>query len=339
MSAGLAYVTPEIISWARTRAGLSVQHVADKLKIQPQVLRDWEANKGSPTFVLAEKLATVLHIPFGYLFLSAPPTEDIPIPDLRTVGDMRPTRISVDFLDILRGCLLRQQWYSEYLKIAGRRPLAFPGSMHLSEGVQAVADEISRSLGIHDGLREESDTWEQFRNKLAEAAEHIGILVMQSGVGANTRRALSVAEFRGFAVVDRFAPLVFINGKDAATARIFTLIHELAHIWIGQSGISNPEPRSKPTEQPNQIEAFCNQVAAEVLVPKLGIIKRWNVNLTLSENVQQIARYYRVSRFVVARQAYEQDLIIKQAYLSYLDANPSLWKPTDSDTGGGSVGR
>jgi Zn-dependent peptidase ImmA (M78 family) len=299
------------------------------------LLQGWEDNKGHPTFSLAEKLAAVLHVPFGYLFLSAPPENEIPIPDLRTVGLDRPPRMSVDFLDILRGCLLRQQWYSQYLKDGGYAKLDFPGSTTIEEGFQATANAISAALGIHDGLREESDTWEEFRNKLAAAAEHIGVLVMQSGVGANTHRPLDVSEFRGFAALDAYAPLVFINGKDAATARIFTLVHELAHIWIGTSGISNPEPKTKASEQPNAVERFCNKVAAEVLVPRLGIIKRWIVGGSLFENIHRIAKYYRVSRYVAVRQAHEQNLISRNTYIAYLDDNPSLWMPSDSDSSGG----
>ncbi len=334
-SANLAYINPAIIAWARKRAGVSISYLSGRLKIPEQSISDWEARKGLPTFSAAERMAAELHIPFGYLFLSEAPDHEVPIPDLRTVGGGPPPPLSVDFIDILQACLIRQEWYSDYLASSGARRLPFPGSMKTADGSQAVADNISAALGIHDGLREESDNWEQFRIKLIDAAERIGVLVMQSGVGANNLRPLSVAEFRGFAVTDQFAPLVFINTKDAPTARIFTLIHELAHIWIGESGISNPEPRKKSTEQSNAIERFCNKVAAEVLVPRLGISKRWNKGKGVAENVQATARYYRVSRYVAVRQAYESDLITKAQYLSYLDANPSLWRVTDSNRSSG----
>jgi Predicted Zn peptidase len=335
--ANLAYISHKLLHWARKRSGLSLEVAASKIKIPTTSLRDWEKGAGHPTFPVAERIAEVLHVPFGYLFLSDPPETEVPIPDLRTIGAVRPKEISVDFIDLISGCLLRQQWYSEELQKSGARPLSFPASMKVSDGIPAVANEISSALKINDGLREESDSWEQFKTRLVEAAERIGILVMQSGVGANTHRPLSVSEFRGFAVVDNFAPLVFINSKDAATARIFTLIHELVHVWIGESGISNPQPRERSTDQSNSVERFCNKVAAEVLVPRLGIAKRWSSQATtLSENVQRIARYYRVSRFVVVRQAYEQDLITREKYLAYLDANPSLWKPADGDKSGGS---
>ncbi len=331
-----AYINSEVVSWARQRAGLSVGELAAKLKVAEHIIGDWESSAGLPAFSIAEKLAEELHIPFGYLFLSKPPKNEIQIPDLRTVGSRQPSGLSIDFLDALKSCLLKQQWYSEYLQSEGKKPLSFPGSMTMADGLDAVADEITTTLGIHDGLRDEAISWEQFKGKLVEAAEKIGILVMQSGVGANNLRPLSVKEFRGFAIMDSFAPLVFINSKDAGAARIFTLIHELAHLWIGKSGISNPELRKRANEQPNVIERFCNKVAAEVLVPKRAILKRWNADRPIYENVQTLARYFRVSRYVALRQAYEQDLATKEEYLSFLDTYPSVWKAVDSDTTGGS---
>ena len=104
---------------------------------------------------------------------------------------------------------------------------------------------------------------------------------------------------------DELAPLVFINGDDYKTAQIFTLVHELAHIWIGQSGVSNPDYMKQPHEQHNPIDQKCDSIAAEVLTPKTDFELRWNRHLTVDQNLQALATYYRVSAFVVLRRAYE----------------------------------
>ena len=132
---------------------------------------------------------------------------------------------------------------------------------------------MSAVLSIEQ-IRRTSHTWDEFLRELTRSAEATGILVMRSGiVGGNTRRKLSVNEFRGFVISDDLAPLVFINGRDSKAAQIFTLVHELVHVWIDRSGISNPDPKDVPAELRNTVETFCNSVAAEVLVPHADFLK------------------------------------------------------------------
>ncbi|HMM61712.1 MAG TPA: ImmA/IrrE family metallo-endopeptidase, partial [Candidatus Rifleibacterium sp.] len=88
--------------------------------------------------------------------------------------------------------------------------------------------------------RGEAANWESFFNILVERSEQAGIIILRSGkVGNNTHRTLDVKEFRGFVIYDELAPFIFINGADAKAAQIFTLVHELAHVWLGASGVSN----------------------------------------------------------------------------------------------------
>ncbi len=306
---------------------MSVEQLAGALKVDSRTLAAWEAGHQSPPFNRAEKLADKLFIPFGYLFLSKPPTEDFPLPDLRTVGSVAASKPSLNFIEVVNDALLKQQWYSEYLRESGAKRVSFVGSCRMSDGVSHVAANVSRVLGIDDTARANSRSWQDFLSYIVRAAEELGVLVMQRGiVGNNTKRRLDVDEFRGFAIADKFAPLVFINARDAKAAKNFTIIHELCHLWIGESGVSNPNLRSLSAYETNSVERFCNQVAADVLAPRAELLRRWRSGTGIDDNMADLARYFRVSRYVVARQASEANRITYEQYVDYLDRNPWFLK-------------
>ncbi|MGD1077030.1 MAG: XRE family transcriptional regulator [Candidatus Sulfotelmatobacter sp.] len=332
-----AYITPEILEWARERAGMTVSDLAISLKVSTSNVQAWERGAQRPTFSKAEAIAKRLRIPFGYLFLSKRPADDIPLPDLRTETGARPEHPTLDFIDIVQNTLLKQQWFSDYLQEVSSNKLDYVGSVRTGSDVIKTAEAMRKWLGINHQMRERCTNWEQFKTEFVRQAEAIGVLVMRSGVaGANTR-PLAIREFRGFAIVDSFAPVVFINSRDAKSAQIFTLAHELVHIWLGESGVSNPDPTKRSTEEHNRIEKFCNKVAAELLVPSAGVAQQWDSQQTMEANVQRLVRTYKVSRYVVARQVYELDKINRNQYLDYLDQHQNLWKPkdvSDEESGG-----
>src|SRR5205814_347586 len=163
--------------------------------------------------------------------------------------------------------------YRDYLLSEGDEPLDFVGSISLDTDHDSAAQKIRERIGFQTELREQENAWEDALKLQIEQIEEAGVLVMRSGiVGSNTHRPLSVAEFRGFALADKYAPLIFLNGSDGKAAQMFTLAHELVHIWLGKSGISNPH-RTYAGGQ--QIERFCNAVAAKVLVPDEDIKVSW----------------------------------------------------------------
>jgi Zn-dependent peptidase ImmA (M78 family)/DNA-binding XRE family transcriptional regulator len=318
-----AYITPQVAKWARERAQMSVEQLARALKVDSRTLAAWETGQQLPPFGGAEKLADKLRIPFGYLFLSKPPSDDFPLPDLRTVGNVAVAKPSLNFVEVLNDALLKQQWYSEYLEESGARKIAFVGSFRITDAVQEVAANMSKVLGIDHRARANSRSWQDFLTYIVRRAEDLGVLVMQRGiVGNNTKRRLDVDEFRGFVIADKFAPLVFINARDAKAAKNFTLVHELCHLWIGESGISNPNLRHRSTDETNAVERFCNKVAADVLAPQAELLRRWKLGDGNDENIAALARYFRVSRYVVARQASEVNRITYDEYVDYLDRNP-----------------
>lgn len=314
-----ALINPALMSWSRRRAGVSTAELAESITVKEDKVRAWEAGEARPTFRQAQQWADRLHIPFGFLFLNEPPHEVLPLPDLRTVGSVAAQAPSLDLLDTVRDVLRKQEWYLDYLIEQERQPLQFVGKFSLLTPVAEVVTDIRSVLGLLE-LPEGQDS-DQYMRTLVAAADVAGILIMRSGtVGSNTHRKLDVGEFRGFAISDKFAPVVFINIADAPSARIFTLVHELAHIWIGSSGISSVTSSSHRRE-----ETFCNAVAGEFLVPEARFKVLWRNTDNWQALLPELASAFHVSRLVIARRACDLGFIANDAYndfyLSELNAH------------------
>lgn len=306
-----ALVNPELMTWSRRRAGLTEAELAESIIVKEDKVLAWESGESKPTFRQAQQWASVARVPFGYLFLNAPPKEELPLPDLRTVGGTVPAAPSIDLLDTVRDVLRKHEWYLDYLKEQEQSPLPFVGKFSAASPVVAVVADMRAVLGVHEAPHRQGG--EEYLRQLIAGADAAGILVMRSGVvGGNTHRKLDVGEFRGFAISDKFAPMVFINAADAPAARLFTLIHELAHIWIGSSGISNASPSSNRRD-----EVFCNAVAGEFLVPRVKLTALWRKTDDWGALLPQLAAVFYVSKLVVARRACDLGFISSDEYGRY----------------------
>ena len=229
-------INPALLTWARERAGVEAFMLEDRF---PK-LAAWEAGETQPTLAQLEKFAHAVHVPIGYLFLPAPVQETLPIADFRTVPDHASLRPSPDLLDALYLCQQRQDWYRDYARINAFAQLDFIGSATIAREPVAVAESMRHILGLILAELQQLPSWEDALRQLVAKVEDAGVLVMASGiVGSDTHRTLRVEEFRCFALADELAPLIFINGADSKAAQMFTLAHELAHLWLGKSGISN----------------------------------------------------------------------------------------------------
>jgi len=318
-----AFVTRRVLRWARLRRNITEAAVAKRLGTSVDNVRSWESEGSDnyPTIRQAQNIAGMLNIPLGYLFLSEPPSLTTELPDLRTVSGEPVRDPSPEFLDALYDVLRKRDWYREYLESRYVvEPVPFIGRFTVEDAPELIARDIVAVLGIDDDMRRRSANWESFLTAFVRKTEAAGILVFRSGiVEANTHRSLSVKEFRGFAITDDLAPLIFINAKDAKVAQIFTLAHELAHLWIGESGVSNPNYALRPEDQVNHVDRLSDKVAAEVLVPKADFLMRWDQTRTSTSNLQNLAAHYRVSRFVVLRRAYEADRITYTEFQQFYD--------------------
>lgn len=329
-----AHINSEILTWARQRADIAPAELAQAIPVKAEKYLAWEQGEKHPTFRQAQTLAKKLSIPFGYLFLPEIPAPTPRIADLRTLSVGKHNPFSLEFQDVLDDAKRKQNWYKELLLQEGTEPLAFIGKFSLTNGVDEVARDMERTLGIDLAFRRQCSSWKDFLSKLIEKAEDQGILVLRNGVvGNNNSRKLSVNEFRGFVLSDPIAPLIFINNNDAQTAKIFTLAHELAHLWIDESGVTNVDPGEKSEGPAHQIETFCNQVAAEVLVPEQAFRESWNQEADLDENVSSLSRFFRVSKLVILIRAKTLNKISEKKFYKAYPKHIGLGSSAKSSSG------
>ena len=318
-------VKPSLYRWASQRSRLDL----DELVRRFPKLREWMVGDRVPTLKQIEKFAQATGTAVGYFFLPEPPDEKIPIPDLRTIRDQAVIRPSGNLLDTIYQCQQRQDWYREYARSAGLRELEWIGSLGTSTPPTEAARKITRGLSFSVGHR--GANWAEAFTNLRKRAEDVGVLVMVSGVvGSNNYRKLDPREFRGFALADTFAPLVFVNGADTRAAQIFTLAHELAHIWLGESALSDADLSIRTADRG---EAWCNQVAAEMLVPMQRVRSEFDPNAERAAELQRLARKFKSSTLVVLRRIHEAGYLSWEEYRrSYLD---EYKRAMESPRGGG----
>lgn len=306
-------VQPELLRWARDRARMGYEALAPHF---PQ-LDAWESGAVHPTLKQLEDFANRTHTPVGYFFLRKPPEEPIPIPDFRTIANQPIARPSPDLLDTIYICQQRQDWYRDFAKSIGEAPVDFIGSAQTTDDVVPIASSIRQALKFDLNDRRLISTWTDALRYFIGEAEELGILVMVNGVvGSNNRRKLDPDEFRGFALVDDLAPLVFINGSDTKAGQIFTLAHELAHIWLGQSGISDTQARTFPDRT---TERWCNHLAAELLVPLQAFEQEYKPGSILSDEITRLAKLFKVSALVILRRVYDAGGLDREAFWQAYD--------------------
>jgi len=292
-------VRPELLLWARERSGKDAEVLTGRFPKLPE----WERGTEQPTLRQLEAFAKATYTPVGYLFLPEPPVERVPIPDFRTIANARFAHPSPDLLDMIYVCQQRQEWYRDFARSVGEEPHAFVGSARVTSGVEESAASIRRALEFDVEQRRRMPTWTDALRQFITQADAMGILVMCSGVVLNNnRRRLDPEEFRGFAMADDLAPLVFINGADTKAAQMFTLAHELVHIWLGQSAVSDAQAAWAPD---HKVERWCNRVAAELLVPLSILRAEYDESAGLRAEADRLARHFKVSTLVMLRRIFD----------------------------------
>ncbi len=321
-------VKPSIIEWALERSGDRRQIEANFPKID-----EWLSGTRRPTFKQLEDLAQATLTPFGYFFLDEPPDEKLPIPLFRTMGDQSNRRPSAELLETYYTMERRQSWMREYLIDLGHNKLPYVGSASLNESPVNIASDIRKVFDLPELWASGRTNWTDALRFFRERIEQAGVLVFVNGIlGNNTHRKLDVEEFRGFVVVDDFAPLVFVNGADAKSAQMFTLAHELAHVWFGKSAAFDFKSL-QPADDP--VERACDRVAAEFLVPENDLLSEWSRVKDLDDRFQRLARKYKVSEIVAARRALDLKQIDHKVFFDFYNKYIRMEKEKSGESSGG----
>ena len=303
-------IQPAIINWALSQT--SEEKLGVKLM---ESIKHWLDGTKSPTFSQIEDFSKKSHIPLGYFFLQTPPVEQIGLLEYRTLDSAELANPSRNLIDIIREMESIQDWMIDYRKEMNYDTSCVVNSLNGETDIATIADNVRKDLGLSiEWYRECVNSSEAF-NKLRGLLEKCGVIVMMSGiVGKNTHRALDINEFRAFAMVNEWAPLIFINGADSLAGRLFSLLHETVHVWLGENDLYND--RRYSTEMVKPIEVICNAVAGEILVPRRVFLECWqkDTNDDVYIKIKEMAKYFRCSESVLARRALDNKKIDKTIY-------------------------
>lgn len=285
-------IAPSVLRWAQERSGREDDAYQKRFKSWSE----WAAGEKAPTINQVEEIAKYSHLPFGVFFLDQPPQVELPIPDYRLGVTGNRATPSQELLDVVDMSVQRQAWFQDYaLKIGlGSADIVRASERDDPEAVAAhVAAELSFTVSDRARLR----TRENARNHLRRAFEERGgLAVIASMVGNNNARMLDRNEFRGFTLADDLAPLVFVNASDdSLSGQIFTFLHEYAHVVLRTTGVSDEDL----AHEGSGVEAWCNALAAEVLVPSADLRAQFHPNADLAGELDRLSGRYLCSTLVI----------------------------------------
>jgi len=326
-----------MLVWARERQHVKEEALARSLHLKAGKIRDWERGEAMPTLRQAEKLAELLKVPLPFLYLKSPPSVELPLPDRRTIALREHPAPSSDFVDTANAVKRKQDWYRDYRTSQSLPELDFVASCRVEDSPLTVAAKLGEGLRLPADHYRPAKSWTDHLSRLARAAEMAEVLVFSSGiVGNNTRRTLDVSEFRGMAFSDKIAPAVFINARDSVSAQVFTLAHELAHLWIGESAATDADVADEDMASSSETERFCDRVATEFLVPADYFRGDWESIADPDEALQRLPQLYRVSSIMVLRRAHEMGFVSRTFFFDRLREERNRTRVTEKGRKGGS---
>ena len=325
MSTRVENINKELIEWAIIRNGNSLED----FYAQNPMVESWIKGEKFPTVKQLENFTHKVHVPFGYMFLPQPPNETIPLSFFRT-GKNSTNKVSLNVFHTVQIIQDRQNWLTEYLKELNFPELEFVGKFNIKDNYIDIVNDIRNMLKLELDWASKHNKWEEALDYLTLKIEEAGIIVTYNGiVGNNTHRVIDVNECRGFVLVNKKAPFLFINSADAKAAQMFTIIHELAHVWLGKSaGFDNAN--LLPADDP--LEILCDKVAAELLVPEIYFLKKWET----TQDFKYLSRIFKVSPIVIGRRALDLNLINLKYFMDFYNNYMSYFKTNkDKQSSGG----
>lgn len=311
MAEFVAGINPKILKWARERAGFSLEEVANAFKKDIETIRGWESGNNAPTYIQLEKLAYQLYKrPIALFFFPAPPEESDEKKEFRTLPDFEIENLSSDTLYALRQAKAMQLSLRELndgknpaeRKIYREIPISF------RDDLISTTDQVREYLAIN---LEDQIAWKNHDIALKawrDSIEEKGIFIF--------KRTFKQADISGFCLIDEEFPLIYLNNSTSKSRQIFSIFHELAHILLQTNGITKSDTSyiNALKGEAREIEIFCNQFAAEFLVPSKDFDRNLERNIFDDHFISDLASRYKVSREVILRKLLDRNLISKNDY-------------------------
>lgn len=302
-----AYITAKVFKWARESAKMTEDIAASKVAVSIEKFKEWESGKDFPTIKQAQSLAKAYRRPFALFFLPEVPMDFQPLQDFRKAGSKG---LSTSSIFIIREIQQKQAWIGDVNRDNNENKIPFIGRFSINDNPEIVAKDILITLNINPLIYKSNNPILEWIDK----AESKGIFISRTSF-IHSRLKLDSNEIQGFAIADKYAPFVFINSDDWNAPQLFTLVHELAHLWIAETGISNDiEPSIKKEGNHNQIELFCNEVAANALIPKEYMIGLGRNTFNDAKEVFKNAKAIGISSFALLIRALNLNIISLTTY-------------------------
>jgi len=322
-------VNPQILIWARDAAGLGIDEAAKLLQVGgarhsgSEVLGEYEQGARAPSRPLLVKMAKVYRRPLVTFYLDRPPAKSERGEDFRTLPGGREFESAPKLDALVRDVFVRHRLVKSILEDADEAaPLQFVGSITLAQPVDFASKVICKQLSFDlDEFRSKKTVEEAF-NYLRALTEKLGVFVLLMGNLGTHHTALSSDVFRGFALAENVAPFIVVNDQDAKVAWSFTLLHELAHIWLGRTGLSGADFEQR-------IEQFCNDVASEILLPEPEIDQLRPFDGDRQEAISAIsefASHRKLSRALVVYRLLKRRQIDRKQWADFTEEFRRSWE-------------
>ncbi len=302
-------ISPAVIDWIVTQLGTNTT-ISDSL----DTLKAWQVGEKSPTYNEIESISKKTHIPFGYFFLKTPPKENIKLMEYRTIDSSETKTPSRNLLDTIFEMEQIVDWTREYLIGEDFEENPIVGKQKNVTDITIISNYVREVLNLPINWFENTrNSFNYLRDKMSAA----GVIIMTSGiVRNNTHRVLDINEFRAFTIIDKFAPLIFINATDSTSGKLFSLLHEFVHICLGTNNLFNAGYSF--SKEVSKIEKICNAVTAEILVPTILFEEKWDKlslqDKSIEKTIKDVARFFRCGSIVVARKALDRGKIKQETY-------------------------
>jgi Zn-dependent peptidase ImmA (M78 family)/DNA-binding XRE family transcriptional regulator len=310
-----ALVKPELLLWARKSAGLTPELAAKKAQVSLERLISWEKGDARPTIPQLIKLGNIYKRPISVFYLPAPPKQFDALHDYRRLPDKPLPTLSPALIYEIRKAWERRQTALELYELLGDKPPDISYKINLDDDPEVVSSAIRELLKIDIRTQTDWNNIYEAYNEWRRALETAGILSFQT-----TDKKIKLEEMRGFSISQLPLPVIVINKEDFPSPRIFSLIHELAHVLLREEGICEFEKIDAIAPKEQKIEIFCNHVAGAVLVPRESFLgedavrQSQKIDSVDDLEIKSLSIRYKVSREVILRRFLQFGYISSDLY-------------------------